>query len=547
MTLIPPFTRSPSRQNPSTYSEDMDIRLSEENSRISAANAQAIENNALAQQVIANLQLTENSKLAAKEAETNARESELNAASAANYVGEWKITTPYLLGQSVSKNGFFYRCAISNTGQDPTTLPSSYWKEVAPLLKELLETLFPEGNKAYKLGVAGGIGFGVATAPYKDYTSAGMVPLEGHTMPLSPNYGNYLHMASGSIMVYVPKHYYKIDGNTFYFSDTALDGYVLDRSFINAGVEKNGIFVMKYGASNNNGVYASIALRAPISTATTNNPQSALLNTPSNTLGGCYKAVKSMDAKAFLTPLYVYAMLARLAYAHGKAATTTTACAFITVNPRLPKGNNNNALKDVNDVTLTFTSAGNATYPACALTGSGSNFAKTTHNGQASGIADLNGNLWEVASGFIRKDVNGFMVLKESVDISSLTDDGTGILGAYNVDLYDVLDVSSVIDVIGTSYFGNGTNPVFEFATDRTSAAYKRTSIGLPLATGVSGAGATDFGNDGLYKNFINDMAPICGGYWNTSSSAGVFAMSLNGGRTYSGYNIGSRASLYAL
>ena len=62
MTLIPPFTRSPSRQKPSTYSEDMDIRLSEENSRISAANAQAIENNALAQQVIANLQLTEKSE-----------------------------------------------------------------------------------------------------------------------------------------------------------------------------------------------------------------------------------------------------------------------------------------------------------------------------------------------------------------------------------------------------------------------------------------------------------------------------------------------------
>ena len=419
--------------------------------------------------------------------------------------------------------------------------------ELNSITKNLMDTISPLGDAVYKLGTAGEIGFGVATALYADYTSAGMVPLEGHTMPLSPNYGNYLHIASGSVMVYIPKHYYKIDGNTVTFSDVAADGYVLARTFINAGIEKNGIFVMKYGASSNNGVYSSRRLKAPLSTASTNNPQGALLNTPSNTYGGCYKAVKSMDVKAFLTPLYVYAMLARLAYAHGKAATTTTACAFIDVNPRLPKGNNNNALKDVNDVNLTFTGAGNATYPACALTGSGSNLAKTTHNGQACGVADLNGNMWEVASGFIRKDVNGFMVLKESVDIASIADDSTGTLGAYNIDLYDVLDVSSVIDVIGTSYFGNGANPVFEFATDRTSAAYKRTSIGLPLATGVSAAGTTEFGNDGLYKNFINDLAPLCGGGWYDSSPAGVFAVHLNSSRTASASTRGSRASMYAL
>ena len=33
-TTITPFTKSPSRQNPATFSADMDDRLSEENSRI---------------------------------------------------------------------------------------------------------------------------------------------------------------------------------------------------------------------------------------------------------------------------------------------------------------------------------------------------------------------------------------------------------------------------------------------------------------------------------------------------------------------------------
>lgn len=475
-----------------------------------------------------------------------AQNSALSAAASANYVGVYNNTNAYTVGQSVSKNSMFFRCAVSNTGKDPETEPT-YWVKIPSIPQTIIETLMPLGDVAYKLGTVGEIGFGVATAPYNDYTSLGMVPLEGHTMPLSQNYGNYLHIASGSIMVYIPKHYYKIDGNTITFSDVATEGYVLDRSFINAGLEKNGIFVMKYGASSNNGIYASRKGKAPLSTSSANNPQSALLNTPANTYGGCYKAVKSMDVKAFLAPLYVYAMLARLAYAHGIAATTTTACAFIDVAPRLPKGNNNNALKDTNDVSLTFTSAGNATYPSCSLTGSASNLAKTTHNGQACGVCDLNGNMWEVASGFIRTDALGFLVLKESVDITTLTDDGTGATGAYNTALYDVLDVSSVIDVIGTSYFGNGSNVVFEFSTDRTSAAFKRTSLGLPLATGVSGSGATAFGNDGLWKNFINDLAPLCGGNWSGGSAAGVFALYLTVHRTASYYNVGSRACLYAL
>lgn len=45
-TLITPYTTTPSRLNPSTFSSDRDIRLAEENSRIVQMNAQANENNA---------------------------------------------------------------------------------------------------------------------------------------------------------------------------------------------------------------------------------------------------------------------------------------------------------------------------------------------------------------------------------------------------------------------------------------------------------------------------------------------------------------------
>ncbi|MBX3633497.1 MAG: hypothetical protein KF695_11340, partial [Simplicispira sp.] len=64
-----------------------------------------------------------------------------------------------------------------------------------------------------------------------------------------------------------------------------------------------------------------------------------------------------------------------------------------------PKGCDNNALGSTDDGTLTFTSAGAASYPNMALTGSGSNFAKTTHNGQACGIADVAGNIYKINPG----------------------------------------------------------------------------------------------------------------------------------------------------
>ena len=50
-TTISPFTKSPSRQNPSTFSADMDTRLSEENSRIVEMNDMSEEMNVVADEV----------------------------------------------------------------------------------------------------------------------------------------------------------------------------------------------------------------------------------------------------------------------------------------------------------------------------------------------------------------------------------------------------------------------------------------------------------------------------------------------------------------
>lgn len=395
----------------------------------------------------------------------------------------------------------------------------------------------------YQIGEPGEIGFGVG-AVRDELLPDGWVKLEGHDNIISKNYGNVLD-ANGSVLVFIPKHYYKIIDNNISISHTKKSGYVLDRAFVNAGKEQNGVFVYKYGATNDNGIFASKRGLDPLSTHSAHNPINALQNTPSNTYGGLYTAVKSAGSKYFLTTVFIYSMLARLSKAHGQAATSTASCSYIDVNPKMPKGNLANALKDVNDSSVTFVSSG---YSNCALTGSGEPFAKTTHNGQECGIADLNGNMWEVASGFIRTDANGFLVLKESVDITSIANDSVtqGGGGAYDIDLYDVIDISDLINANdGWTYLGNGANQVFGMSTDRNSDTFKRTAIGIPLSTGVSAAGTTEFGNDGIYRYLRNEMACLCGARWSDSSNGGPLAVAVGDSRTNSNVDTGGRASVF--
>ena len=401
----------------------------------------------------------------------------------------------------------------------------------------------PQTGDIYSLGQPGEMGFGVATAKAEWLAPLGLTALDGHDRKTSPNYGNYMHMASGGIFVCIPKHYYKITNNIFEFSDTLKTGFVIDRSFLNGDglggtIELPAIFVAKYGLTKNGTKASAERYKDPLSCAAAHNPISALDGTPTNTQGGFYKAVKTLDVKAILTPIFHYTMLARMAKAHGQAS-SIYACAYVDVKPLQPKGNNNNALGDTNDANVVYTTSG---YGNCGLTGSGVPFAKTTHNGQACGVADLNGNMWEVASGFIRTNANGFLVFKDTVDIRILTDDGTGATGAYNIAHYDLINLSAVIGAQNAwTYFGNANNQVFGFSTDKNSFTYKQTAIGIPLATGIGGT--VEFGNDGLYRTLVDQLAVIVGANWYNAAIAGVFAMVLDDVRSDSYDLVGGRAS----
>jgi hypothetical protein len=259
------------------------------------------------------------------------------------------------------------------------------------------------------IGVPGEAFFGVGRV---SRAPSGYTELTG-----DDNYGNYQY-SDGSVQVCIPQfweRYGHIDNPTYaqygvnsvdikprnYFASEAIAnaaGYAINRMFIDGNQHKPVLFIDKYMCSNNGGIASSIKNGNPLSTAANHNPISELTGAPSNTYGGCWQAAKTRGANFFVASRFIYAALALLSLAHGQAATATTNCAWYDATgvSNFPKGCNNNALKDTNDTAVTYTSDG---YSNCGKTGSGVPFSKTTHNGQACGIADLNGLMWEVSQG----------------------------------------------------------------------------------------------------------------------------------------------------
>lgn len=280
---------------------------------------------------------------------------------------------------------------------------------IRPGLNALLDNAFAPLNT---IGVPGDAGFGVGVCPT---LPDGYSPLAGTFTVGSAEYGNYRY-SDGSIMVWVPAFFYRIghvDNPTYAtYGVNSIDvkpysefasvaaanaaGYALDRAFIDGGEIVPGFMRDKYHCSNNGGIASSIALGNPLSSNAAHNPFSLVGG--ANDYGGAIGAAKSRGAQFFPESVFMAQALALLSLAHGQAATSSANCAWYDAAGiiNFPKGNNNNALRDFNDTSVQFTGDG---YPNAAKTGSGAPFAKTTHNGQACGIADVNGNMWRINLG----------------------------------------------------------------------------------------------------------------------------------------------------
>jgi len=266
------------------------------------------------------------------------------------------------------------------------------------------------------IGTAGTAGFGVGICPQ---VPAGFTPLAGCTDPASANYGNYQY-TDGSIMCWVPAYRFRLGnaadpGYATYGVNTIrivpvsthpdeptanAEGFYLHRAFMNAGVAQPGFFRDKYDCSANGSVASSIALAMPMVSSPGAGQVGFSAVGAGNAHYGAFAAARSRGAKFHPETVQQADAITRISDAHAQASTSTTYCAWWSAGAtNFPKGCDNNALGSTDDGTLTFTSAGAASAPNIAKTGSGSNFAKTTHNGQACGISDVAGNIGKINPG----------------------------------------------------------------------------------------------------------------------------------------------------
>lgn len=410
------------------------------------------------------------------------------------------------------------------------------------------------------IGVAGQAGFGVGVCPL---VPTGMVGLSGYTDPMHDNYGNYQY-SDGSVMVWVPAFFYKYGTGSNGLAINAVDiqpfsayssvsaansaGYALHRAFYDGGAVQPGVFVDKYQCSNNGGIASSVKNGNPLSSAADHNPFSGLTGSPANAYYGAIAAAKTRGSDFFCSTLFIFKAMALLSYAHAQASSSTTYCAWYNATYNFPKGNNNNALRDANDADILYLSDG---YSNCGKTGSANLFARTTHNGQNCGVADLNGNIWEITPGLSMDaaDTSGHLyVLKTSTRMKEVTGGDTGASDLWGAAgyaaLYDDLGVMSsftgtALNFSDRTIYMGSTAQVLSAATSGT--LWQMTGAGVPLASG----GTNAFGSDGVLDYSTNALCPVSGGGWVVSGNAGVWALNLNNSRAASSNPVGFRVALY--
>ena len=280
------------------------------------------------------------------------------------------------------------------------------------------------------IGIAGQQGFGVGVygGNPADLTAMGLAPMEGCEDPTSDNYGNYIH-TNGSIMCCIPAFCYRLgkatapsykrdvvdaleikDATKFpQFSHDAVfsspdfgDDWILHRAFVDGNKLKKAFFIDKYLCSNVNGQAASVK-NADWLMCTDDTTKPYFTKSIPGTVGQAFDAITLSRARGdyySLVTCYQWSAISLLSLAHGQAATSADACAwydeFHTTN--FPKGATEEYGRDHSDDSIKYTCHSYGS--SFAKTGSGTPFNKTTHNGQASGVADVAGmcNQWTIGA-----------------------------------------------------------------------------------------------------------------------------------------------------
>ena len=382
------------------------------------------------------------------------------------------------------------------------------------------------------VGVAGEMGFGVGVCHNEeDLAAMELTPMDGCDDPSSENYGNYQH-SNGSIMVYVPAFCcrigqptapsYERDGaNALEIGAPELDGtdnWILHRAFIDGGEKKSGFFMDKYLCSkstSDSNIAVSVKNAEQISLSSSTYINSSSMAGCSGVICDAITLSRARGDQYACVSAFQWSAIAMLSLAHGQAVTSAENCAWYDSGyiTNFPKGSNTSSKTDANDPSVTYSRhIGSSSF---GRTGSGTPFAKTTHNGQSCGICDINGVMLQPLLGIVQSGTSGtYMVAKESFRVHDFTTSNYDT--SSNFDSYD----SGTPTAGSKRYFGNGTNCAFFTAS---SGAGRALCGVIPTSSGSSSGGTNMFGNDcGYYKNVIG-LVVVASGSYSHGSIAGVW------------------------
>lgn len=382
------------------------------------------------------------------------------------------------------------------------------------------------------IGSPGTLGFGVGVCHDEDaLTRLNLSPMEGYDDPASDNYGNYIHTPTQSVMVYIPAFKYRVGDlpegelatekwgvNSVQIwgvdDPSAPDNAVIHRAFFDGGVQKAGFFCDKYICSPaaDGSCAVSIKNKAPLSLY--NSTFDYLPTTRSALSGiGCsgrlddsIVASKARGNGFQCMSVFQLGAIRLLTLAHAQASKDTTYNAWYdsTGEHNGPHGNTSN-LSDYDHPESTWTSGTeDGGYAQKGLTGSCNAFARSTHNGQNCGIADLKGIVWQTVTGCIGNQY----YLKQTEKIGDLAADM----------MYETTRHNQYSDFgSGEWYWGSD---IQEFSNDTSGEKWE--TCGFAPYTRSNGSSRNMFEDDYFYcDNGYTNEFPCFGSRWGPGSDSG--------------------------
>ena len=401
-------------------------------------------------------------------------------------------------------------------------------------------------------------------------------------------------------------------GNRIVISSIQSGNGVLARPFRDGGSNLAGVFIDKYQGSNcrpngsgmpnhtngpggtplTGGIFASRPLHWPVSAVTKddggtdwNSPfslcNSTALNgaatTPANNLGGVWALCATRGADFLPCPIWTYTQIGFLALAHAQAlldtsglpiSGATTNAAWMDAAPYAPKGNNSNGV-DVNKTSLQFARTDLLGHNGSGWAGRGSRaftgaarisgvaaVEHTTHNGQLSGIVDVNGNQWGIAPGLTSvtsgMTAGGYRILPDTVAWSTIASNNNIRSAAGLISLAAESAPAADDGIWHTAantwaYLQPDAGGTFHDDLSTASATQRAmTECGIPRELGTTNTqgstGTNIYGGDGFYRSLTADCVPQAGGNWNVGARGGVFFRFFGTTPSITSSNSGARA-----